>query len=68
MIVVVTGSSIGSAASRLIFGAPDRLVLIYHNITPAEWFAPYALGIARDCQRGRDPEAGPTQFLLYQRQ
>ena len=28
--------SIGSAAGRLIYHAPDRLVSIYHNITPAD--------------------------------
>jgi len=27
--------SIGSAAGRLVHGAPDRLVIVYHNITPA---------------------------------
>jgi glycosyltransferase involved in cell wall biosynthesis len=30
--------SIGSAASRLIYRAPDRLVVLYHNITPAHFF------------------------------
>src|SRR5438067_926123 len=30
--------SIGSAAARLIHGLPDRLVTIYHNITPPEYF------------------------------
>ena len=30
--------SIGSAAGRLAFHAPDRLVAIYHNITPARFF------------------------------
>src|SRR5262249_48389528 len=29
--------SIGSAAGRLIHRAPDRLVCIYHNITPARF-------------------------------
>ncbi len=45
--------SLGSKVSALAREIEDRLVLIYHNITPAEWFAPYSLGIARDCQRGR---------------
>lgn len=50
--------SLGSEVSALVREINDRVVLIYHNITPAEWFAPYALGIARDCQRGRVELAG----------
>ena len=51
--VVLLHFSLGSKVSALVREVDDRVVLIYHNITPAEWFAPYALGIARDCQRGR---------------
>lgn len=51
--VVLLHFSLGSKVSALARAIDDRLVLIYHNITPAEWFAPYALGLARDCQRGR---------------
>jgi glycosyltransferase involved in cell wall biosynthesis len=51
--VVLLHFSLGSKVSALAREIDDRMVLIYHNITPAEWFAPYALGIARDCQRGR---------------
>jgi len=51
--VVLLHFSLGSKVSALAREIDDRLVLIYHNITPAEWFAPYALGIARECQRGR---------------
>lgn len=51
--VMLLHFSLGSKVSALVREIDDRLVLIYHNITPAEWFAPYALGIARDCQRGR---------------
>jgi len=51
--VVLLHFSLGSKVSALVREIDDRMVLIYHNITPAEWFAPYALGIARDCQRGR---------------
>ncbi len=56
--VVLLHFSLGSKVSALAREIDDRLVLIYHNITPAEWFAPYALGIARDCQRGRVELAG----------
>jgi glycosyltransferase involved in cell wall biosynthesis len=45
--------AIGSAASRLIMSAPDRLVLRYHNITPARFFAPYMPHLARQVDEGR---------------
>jgi glycosyltransferase involved in cell wall biosynthesis len=45
--------SIGSAASRMIYAAPDRLVSIYHNITPAQWFVGFHPTLARLCHHGR---------------
>ncbi len=45
--------SIGSAAGRLIFHAPDRLVSIYHNITPAHWFLGFHPHLAGLCHHGR---------------
>jgi len=45
--------SIGSAAGPLIYGAPDRLGLIYHNITPARWFVGFHSHLARLCHDGR---------------
>jgi L-malate glycosyltransferase len=51
--VCILHFSIGSAASPLIFHAPDRLVLIYHNITPPEWFVGYHRLLTQLCYRGR---------------
>jgi glycosyltransferase involved in cell wall biosynthesis len=45
--------SIGSAAGRLIFPAPDRLVAIYHNITPAHFFLGFHRHLAGLCYHGR---------------
>ncbi len=45
--------SIGSAAGRLIHGAPDRLVVIYHNITPARFFLGFHPHLAGLCHHGR---------------
>jgi glycosyltransferase involved in cell wall biosynthesis len=45
--------SIGSAASRLIHRAPDRLVCVYHNITPGEWFLGFHPHLAGLCYHGR---------------
>jgi glycosyltransferase involved in cell wall biosynthesis len=45
--------AIGSGAGRLIFQAPDRLVIRYHNITPPELFAGFLPHLARQCHQGR---------------
>jgi len=45
--------SIGSASSRLIYRAPDRLVSIYHNITPAGFFVGFHPHLAGLCYHGR---------------
>ena len=51
--VCVFHFSIGSAAGRLVFHAPDRLVSIYHNITPARWFVGFHPHLAGLCHHGR---------------
>ena len=45
--------SIGSKASRTAYALPDRMALIYHNITPPEYFASVHRTLARQCFRGR---------------
>jgi glycosyltransferase involved in cell wall biosynthesis len=45
--------SIGSRASRTAFAVPDRMALIYHNITPPEYFVGVHRTLARQCFRGR---------------
>jgi len=45
--------SIGSAAGRLVHQAPDRLVCIYHNITPADFFLGFHPHLAGLCYHGR---------------
>jgi len=45
--------SIGSKASRTAFAVPDRMALIYHNITPPEYFSTIHRRLARQCFHGR---------------
>ena len=45
--------SIGSKASRTAFALPDRMALIYHNITPPEYFVGVHRTLAQQCFRGR---------------
>ena len=51
--VCVFHFSIGSASGRLIHHAPDRLVVIYHNITPAHFFLGFHPHLAGLCHHGR---------------
>ncbi len=45
--------SIGSKASRTAYALPDRMALIYHNITPPEYFVGVHRTLAGQCFRGR---------------
>jgi L-malate glycosyltransferase len=45
--------SLGSRASRVAFALPDRMVLVYHNITPPEHFVGVHRALVRQCFRGR---------------
>src|SRR5439155_4667213 len=51
--VLIHHFSIGSRASRTAYALPGRMALVYHNITPPEYF----LGVHKDlvtlCFRGR---------------
>jgi len=51
--IILLHYSMASSVSAMAAELEDRLVLIYHNVTPPEWFAPYSLGIARSCAAGR---------------
>jgi len=45
--------SLGSRASRTAFALPDRMALIYHNITPPQYFVGVHRRLARQCFGGR---------------
>ncbi len=45
--------SIGSKASRVAYALPDRMVLIYHNITPPEYFVDVHDLLVELCFKGR---------------
>jgi glycosyltransferase involved in cell wall biosynthesis len=45
--------SLGSRASRTAFALPCRMVLIYHNITPPEYFLGVHDQLVRQCYHGR---------------
>lgn len=51
--VVIFHFSIGSPVSKLFFRLPDKKIMIYHNITPFDYFVDYHRILARECYKGR---------------
>ena len=51
--ILIHHFSIGSRASRVAFALPDRMILVYHNITPAHYFLDARFSIAKQCYTGR---------------
>jgi glycosyltransferase involved in cell wall biosynthesis len=51
--VVIFHFSIGSPVSKMFFRIPDRRVMIYHNITPFEFFLDTHRILSRECYKGR---------------
>jgi glycosyltransferase involved in cell wall biosynthesis len=45
--------SLASKASRTAFALPDRMALIYHNITPPDFFVGLHRSLSSECFRGR---------------
>jgi len=45
--------AIGSRASRTAFALPSRMILIYHNITPPEFFLGVHPQLVKQCYHGR---------------
>lgn len=45
--------SIGAGVSTFAHHLPDRILLVYHNITPARWFANFHPHLAGLCYHGR---------------
>jgi glycosyltransferase involved in cell wall biosynthesis len=51
--VIILHFSIGSQVSSFAYHLPDKLMLVYHNITPPHWFAHYLPRVAKQCFKGR---------------
>ena len=55
--ILIHHFSIGSRASRVAYALPDRMALVYHNITPPEYFVGVNDELVRLCfrdYRGQD--------------
>ncbi len=51
--ILIHHFSLGSRASRIAYALPDRMILVYHNITPPEYFVDIHPLLVRQCYRGR---------------
>jgi glycosyltransferase involved in cell wall biosynthesis len=51
--ILIHHFSIGSKASRIAYALPDRMALVYHNITPPEYFVDIHRLLVRLCYHGR---------------
>jgi glycosyltransferase involved in cell wall biosynthesis len=51
--ILVHHFSIGSRASRVAYAMPGRMMLVYHNITPPEYFIGVHDALVKLCYRGR---------------
>src|SRR6476646_9986598 len=51
--VLIHHFSIGSRASRTAYALPGRMSLVYHNITPPQYFAGVHKDLVKLCFRGR---------------
>jgi glycosyltransferase involved in cell wall biosynthesis len=51
--ILVHHFSLGSRASRTAFALPCRMILVYHNITPPEYFIGIHDQLVRQCYHGR---------------
>jgi glycosyltransferase involved in cell wall biosynthesis len=51
--ILIHHFSIGSRASRVAYALPDRMVLVYHNITPPEYFIDIHPLLVQQCFLGR---------------
>ena len=51
--ILIHHFSIGSRASRIAYAVPDRQILVYHNITPPEFFVSVHEQLAEQCFKGR---------------
>ncbi|MFW6128864.1 MAG: glycosyltransferase family 4 protein [Candidatus Aminicenantaceae bacterium] len=51
--IVIFHFSIGSPVSKMFFRIPDKKIMIYHNITPHQFFLDYHRILTRECYKGR---------------
>ncbi len=51
--ILIHHFSLGSRASRVAYALPDRMMLVYHNITPPHYFRDVNVTLMQQCFDGR---------------
>ena len=51
--ILIHHFSLGSRASRVAYALPDRMILVYHNITPPDYFIGVNPTLVHQCYTGR---------------
>ena len=51
--ILIHHFSLGSRASRVAFALPDRMILVYHNITPVRFLLDVRSPVVAQCYTGR---------------
>ena len=51
--IVIFHFSIGSPVSKLFYRIPDKKIMIYHNITPYQYFIDFHRILTKECFKGR---------------
>ena len=51
--ILIHHFSLGSRASRVAFALPERMMLVYHNITPPQYFRDVNVTLMQQCFDGR---------------
>ncbi|RPH61899.1 MAG: glycosyltransferase, partial [Acidobacteria bacterium] len=63
--ILIHHFSIGSRASRIAYALPDRMILVYHNITPPQYFVDVHKLLVELCFKGlREMKAYPARCDL----
>jgi len=63
--ILIHHFSIGSRASRITYALPDRQILVYHNITPPEFFVDVHEQLVEQCfKRRRELSIYPARVEL----
>jgi glycosyltransferase involved in cell wall biosynthesis len=63
--ILIHHFSIGSRASRIAYALPDRMILVYHNITPPHYFVDVHKLLVELCFKGlRELKAYPARCDL----
>ncbi len=52
--VIIYHMSIGCRLNRFISRVPGRKIMIYHNVTPPEFFEGYSPALVANCRKGRE--------------